>query len=57
MKKILAIWPHPDDIELWCFWAMCRYASEWNDVNFLVLTKWEWWTDKWNRVLEAESSA
>jgi len=28
MKKILAIWPHPDDIELGCFGTMCRY-DEW----------------------------
>jgi len=57
MKKILAIWPHPDDIELGCFWTMCRYASEWDEVNFLVMTKWEWGTDKWNRVQEANQSA
>lgn len=57
MKKILAIWPHPDDIELWCFWTMCRYASEWNDVSFLVLTKWEWWTNWLDRIIEANKSA
>lgn len=57
MKKILAIWPHPDDIELWCFWTMCRYASEWNEVNFLVLTRWEWWTDDWDRAKEAKESS
>lgn len=57
MKTILAIWPHPDDIELGCFGTMCRYASEWNNVNFLVLTKWEGWTETWNRTTEANESA
>lgn len=57
MKKILAIWPHPDDIELWCFWSMCRFASEWNDVNFLVLTKGEWWTNWLDRTNEAQESS
>lgn len=57
MKTILAIWPHPDDIELGCFGSMCRYASEWNNVNFLVLTKWEWGTDSGDRIKEAKDSA
>ena len=57
MKKILAIWPNPDDIELGCFWTMCRYADEWHEVHFLVLSKWEWWTGTWSRVKEARESA
>ena len=57
MKKILAIWPHPDDIELGCFGTMCRYADEWYDVHFLVLSKWEWWADTWNRLKEARESS
>jgi len=58
MKKVvLAIWPHPDDIELWCFWTMSKYADEWNEVHFLVLSKWEWWTDKWNRLNESKKSS
>lgn len=57
MTKILAIWPHPDDIELWCFWTMCRLADEWNEVHFLVLSKWEWWSEKWNRIKEAKKSS
>lgn len=57
MKKILAIWPHPDDIELGCFWTMCRYDQEGNEVHFLVLSKWEWWTDEWNRIEEAKKSS
>ena len=56
-KTILAIWPHPDDIELWCFWSMCKYVNEWNDVHFLVLSKWEGGTDKWNRLAEAKTSS
>ena len=57
MKKILAIWPHPDDIELGCFWTMCRYANKWNNVHFLVLSKWEWWIEEWNRITEAKKSS
>ncbi len=57
IKKILAIWPHPDDIELWCFGTMCKFANEWHDVHFLVLSKGEWWTEKWNRVKEAKKSS
>ncbi len=57
MKKILAIWPHPDDIELGCFGTMCRYADKWHDVHFLVLSQWEWWAEEWSRVEEAKQSA
>jgi len=56
-KIILAIWPHPDDIELWCFWSMCKFSNEWNEVHFLVLSKWEWWNDEWNRIYEAKKSS
>jgi LmbE family N-acetylglucosaminyl deacetylase len=57
MSKILAIWPHPDDIELWCFWTMCRYASDGHDVSFLVMSEWEWWTDWNSRISEAFQSS
>jgi len=57
MKKILAIWPHPDDIELWCFGTLCRFAKEWNEVSFLVLTKWEWWADLKDRTKEVVESS
>lgn len=57
MKKILAIWPHPDDIELWCFGTMCKLAGEGNEVHFLVLSKGEWGTDEWDRIAEAKQSA
>lgn len=56
-KVILAIWPHPDDIELGCFGTMCKYADEWHEVHFLVLSKWEWWTNEWDRTVEAKATA
>jgi LmbE family N-acetylglucosaminyl deacetylase len=39
MKKILAIGPHPDDIELGCFGSLCRYAEEGCEVHLLIMTK------------------
>ena len=36
MKKILAIGPHPDDIELGCFGTMAKYKKEGDEVNFPV---------------------
>lgn len=57
MKKILAIGPHPDDIELGCFGTMARYSKEGNEVNFLVLTKGEGGTEDGNRSGEATESA
>ncbi len=56
-KKILAIGPHPDDIELGCFGTMAKYKKNGNDVNFLVLTKGEGGTDYTNRIDEAKESA
>lgn len=57
MKKILAIGPHPDDIELGCFGTMARFSKEGNEVNFLVLTKGEGGTENGNRTEEAIESA
>jgi LmbE family N-acetylglucosaminyl deacetylase len=57
MKKILAIGPHPDDIELGCFGTMARYTKEGNEVNFLVLSKGEGGTEDGNRMDEAKESA
>lgn len=57
MKRILAIGPHPDDIELGCFGTMAKYIKNGNEVNFLVLTKGEGGTDENNRINEAEESA
>ena len=57
MKKILAVGPHPDDIELGCYWTMCKYADEWDEVHFLILTKWENGTLHGNREKEATASS
>lgn len=56
MKKILAIGPHPDDIELWCFGTMCKYADKGYEVHFLVLTKWEGGTEGMDRTKEAKEA-
>lgn len=57
MKKILAIGPHPDDIELGCFGTMAKYKKKGDEVNFLVLTKGEGGTENTDRVDEAVQSA
>lgn len=57
MKRILAIGPHPDDIELGCFGTMARYIKEGNEVSFLVLSKGEGGTDDSSRTDEATKSA
>ena len=56
-KTVLAIGPHPDDIELGCFGTMCKYAQEWSNVHFLILSKGEGGTDEWDRIEEAKKSA
>lgn len=56
-KTVLAVWPHPDDIELWCFGTMCKYADEGYDVHFLVLSHGEGGTDVGDRIWEASESA
>ena len=56
-KKILAIWPHPDDIELGCFWTMARLKHEGNQVSFLVLTDGSWGTSWLDRKKEAQDAA
>lgn len=57
VKKILAIGPHPDDIELACFGTMCRFAAEWHEVHFLVLSRGEGWSNWLDRTEEARASA
>jgi LmbE family N-acetylglucosaminyl deacetylase len=57
MKKILAIGPHPDDIELGCFGTMAKFTKQGDEVSFLVLTKGEGGTEDGNRVTEAKKSA
>lgn len=41
MKTILAIGPHPDDIELGCFGTLSKFKDSGDNVNILVLTKGE----------------
>ena len=55
-KKILAIGPHPDDIELGCFGTLAR-LSEQNQIYFLVLTDGELKDPKKVRVQEAQAAA
>jgi len=57
MRRILAIGPHPDDIELGCFGTMAKFKKNGDEVSFLVLTKGEGGTEDDNRVEEAVESA
>jgi LmbE family N-acetylglucosaminyl deacetylase len=57
MSVILAIGPHPDDIELGCFGTMARFADEGNQIHFLVLSKGEGGTIEGDRTVEARESA
>jgi LmbE family N-acetylglucosaminyl deacetylase len=57
MSRILAIGPHPDDIELGCFGTMARLTDEGSDIHFLVLTRGEGGTADGDRVKESEKSA
>ncbi len=57
MKTILAIGPHPDDIELGCFGTLARFSDEGNSINFLILTKGEGGALDGNRIDEAQESA
>lgn len=57
MKTILAIGPHPDDIELGCFGTMSRFKKAGDNVNFLILTKGEGGTVEGDRTLESRESA
>jgi len=41
LKTILAIGPHPDDIELGCFGTLSKFKDSGDNVNILVLTKGE----------------
>lgn len=55
--RILAIWPHPDDIELNCFWTLCKLKDEWHEINMLVLSDWGAWGNSLDRVKEQQDSA
>ncbi|MBP9812780.1 PIG-L family deacetylase [Candidatus Gracilibacteria bacterium] len=56
-KKVLAIGPHPDDIELSCFGTMCRLAAEGHEIHFLVLSRGEGGSNGLDRTEEAKASA
>ncbi|HJY63513.1 MAG TPA: PIG-L deacetylase family protein [Ignavibacteria bacterium] len=57
MQNILAIGPHPDDIELGCFGTMARLKNEGNIIHFLILTRGEGGSINGDRIKEAEESA
>ncbi len=57
MQNILAIGPHPDDIELGCFGTMARLKNEGNVIHFLILTRGEGGAVNCDRIKEAEESA
>ena len=39
--KVLAVGPHPDDIEIGCGGTLIKYAQKGHDVSLLVITKGE----------------
>lgn len=56
-KIILAIGPHPDDIELGCFGTVARFSDEGSEIYFLILTKGEGGVLEGDRLEEAYRSA
>ena len=57
MKTILAIGPHPDDVELGCFGTLSKFKDSGDNVNILVLTKGEGGIIEGDRSLESKESA
>jgi LmbE family N-acetylglucosaminyl deacetylase len=57
MKTVLAIGPHPDDIELGCFGTLSKFKDSGDNVNILVLTRGEGGTIEGNRMEESRASA
>ena len=57
MKTILAIGPHPDDIELGCFGTLCKFKDSGDNVNILVLSRGEGGIIDGDRSKESEESA
>lgn len=55
--RILAIGPHPDDIELGCFGTLARFKKEGSKLEFLVLTYGGVRGDVNDRKEEAKKSA
>jgi len=56
-ERILAIGPHPDDIELGCFGTLARYKSLGSQISFVVLTYGGKNGEENVRKQEAESAA
>ncbi len=54
-KSVLAISPHPDDVEIGCFGTLARLASQGFSVNILLLSKGG--LKEGDRVNEAKDSA
>ena len=54
-KKILAIGPHPDDLELGCFGTLARLSKN-NEINLLILCKGDKKGDPEIRLKEAENA-
>jgi LmbE family N-acetylglucosaminyl deacetylase len=57
MKTILAIGPHPDDIELGCFGTLSKFKDSGDSVNILVLSKGEGGIIDGDRTEESRESA
>ncbi len=57
MKKILAIGPHPDDLEFGCGGTLLKLAGEGFDISLLVMTGGEYGGDAKIRRREQELSA
>lgn len=52
---ILAIWAHPDDIELSCSWTLLNHIQTWYTVGLCDLTEWELGT-RWDVNLRREEA-
>lgn len=55
--RILAIGPHPDDVELGCFGTLARFAAQGAEIHILILAGGEKGGKKDNRTEEAKKSA
>lgn len=55
MKNILAIGPHPDDIEIGCFGALTKFSKDRDKITFLILSNGS--KKSGNREEEAKESA
>jgi LmbE family N-acetylglucosaminyl deacetylase len=55
--NILAVGPHPDDIEFGCGGTLIKYAQKGNDVSLLILTDGSYGGDPQARKAEQEEAA